>query len=414
MRFSDGKLYVAGIGTATMTDPATGNVLYWTDKCREADVSFAASEAVLNAGLHNAPVMILPTSPDISVRVSAADYNEYVKADSVGAPLLYGAPVLTCQTVEALETTLTVETAGATPVAGLGMDSPMCYVQEVGKPSFLWADGTAYEIDPATGNVVGFTAEPGKQYFMSYWAVQANATLTVFSVPFRRKIVRFVLTRAIYTNYDARIGAGDFWGWLHEIIPYLQLSPEGAATNGSQTAYTMTDIVGRALTVSPKTVKANCGKCGYEKPVMLYRILQPCDPTAQIEGVLGAFGSIAVTNVGESILLRPAIVVNGQLAWSNPQSDFSYISEDSDIATVGANTGIVNGISAGETRIAVFYQINGKTFSDIINLTVLKSTGAELAYSYTDSTNTLLFDEGISGPISTYGYDAQDETLTVQ
>lgn len=398
MRFTDKKLYVTGIGTATMTDPATGNVLYWTDKCREGDVSLSAANAVLNAGLHNAPVMILPTSPDISVRVSAADYSEWARAASAGASILQGAPILTCQTVEALGTSLTVNVAGTTPVAGLGMDKPLCYVQEIGSASLLWADGSAYNIDPATGNVVGFTAEPGKQYFVSFWAVQANVALTVFSVPFRRKIVRFVLTRAIYTSYDPQTGAGDFYGWLHEIIPYLQLMPAGASTNGSQTDFTMTDITGRALTCETKTVKANCGSCDGDYPAMLYRIVQPCDSLGKASGVNAILGGKLEISVGESAQLHPAVIRNGILSYGVPPSEFSYSSSDPSVVTVSNSSGTVIGVGAGDARIAVFYTIpeTGETLTDIALVSVSGEPGTEtrvFVYVSAGTTVTLCFEQ---------------------
>lgn len=398
MRFTDKKLYVTGIGTATMTDPATGNVLYWTDKCREGDVSLSTANAVLNAGLHNAPVMILPTSPDISVRVSAADYSEWARAASAGASILQGAPILTCQTVEALGTSLTVNVAGATPVAGLGMDKPLCYVQEIGSASLLWADGSAYDIDPATGNVVGFTAEPGKQYFVSFWAVQANAALTVFSVPFRRKIVRFVLTRAIYTSYDPQTGAGDFYGWLHEIIPYLQLMAAGASTNGSQTDFTMTDITGRALTCETKTVKANCGSCDGDYPAMLYRIVQPCDSLGKASGVNAILGGKLEISVGESAQLHPAVIRNGILSYGVPPSEFSYSSSDPSVVTVSNSSGMVIGVGAGDARIAVFYTIpeTGETLTDIALVSVKGEAGTGTVvyiYASAGTTVTLCFEQ---------------------
>ena len=414
MRFTDERLYVLGAGQAYMVEPGTGNILYWTNRMLEANVIFSATDNVLSAGIGNGPAIIIPTDPNITVNVTAAEYSEYVKAASVGAAITQGAPVMVCREVTAEGPILAIGVSGETPVKGLGMDKILCYVQEVGAPSPVYSGGTAYELDASTGTVEGFTAETGKQYAVSYFVTQANATLTTVTSNIKGRVVRFVFSQPVYSSYDPAANSGDFWGWLHTVVPRLQLMPSGGGTDGSQTAFTVTGITGRAVAQDAAVITEECGECGFTGLPMMYRILQPCDTTKKIKGLIAVLGGIAVTSVGETAQLHPVVVVDDQLKRSIPPSDFSYISEDAAIASVGSQDGVIRGESEGKTRVAVFYQAYGKTFTDLISVTVLKATGAELNYNFNANTNSLLFSEEISGSILQYTFNAANETLTVE
>ena len=414
LQFTDERLYVLGIGTGYMTDLKSGDFLYWSDKMQEANVSVSANDNELRAGLGNGPAIIVPTDPNITVTVTAAEYSEYVKAASVGAAIKQGAPVMVCHEVTAEGPNLAVDLSGGTPVRGIGMYKILCYVQEVGAPSLIYAGGTAYELDAATGTVDGFTAVSGTSYLVTYFVTQANATLTTVTSNIKGRVVRFVFSQPVYSNYDPAANSGDFWGWLHTVVPRLQLMPSGGGTNSSQTSFTETGFTGRAVAQDAAVITEECGECGFTGLPMMYRILQPCDTTKKIKGLIAVLGGIAVTSVGETSQLHPVVVVDDQLKRSIPPSDFSYISEDAAIASVGSQDGVIRGESEGKTRVAVFYQAYGKTFTDLINVTVLKATGAELNYNFNANTNSLLFSEEISGSILQYTFNAANETLTVE
>lgn len=410
MRFTDERLYVLGIGEAYMVEPGTGNILYWTNKMREADVSFSATDNVLSAGIGNGPAIIIPTDPNITVNVTAADYSEYVKAASVGGVIAPGAPVLTCQQVTAEGPTLTISTASGTPVAGAGMDKIVCYVQEVGAASPVSAGGIAYELDPQTGSVSGFTAVSERDYLVTYHVAKANATMTTVMGNLKGKIVHFVFSQPIYTNYDAGTMTGDFYGWLHTIIPRLQLLPGGGSSAGSQTDFTMTGITGRAITADPLVVTEDCGGCGYVGAPMAYRIVEPCEAVAAVEGIIGIVGGSVLLKVGESVQLRPALVQSNTLITGLPPSDFQYSSSNLEVAQVGYNSGALIGSGEGTAKVAVFYTVpkTGERLTDIFRAIVTKSgvindtrlylsvsRGRTITLCYTQSTeNAVLVDWG--------------------
>ena len=370
MIFTDPRLYVMGVGTGHMTELATGDVLYWSDKFQEANVAVSASDNILNAGIGNGPAIIIPTDPNITVNVTAGDFSEYVKAASVGAGITPGAAVMTCQQVTASGAALSIDVSGATPVAGPGMNSVVCYVQEVGAESPILTGGIAYALDPATGAITGFTAASGTSYLVTYYTAQANATMTTVTTNIKGKVVRFVFSQPVYTNFDPNTNSGDFWGWLHTIIPRLQLMPDGGSTTGSQSAYTTTGITGRALSYD-ETVVSGCEECGaLGGAPLMYRVLAPCDPNAGIDGILGVIGGSVTVQVDGTVALNPAVIVGNRLSFSVPASDFAYVSSATGVATVGAATGVVTGVSAGSADISITYTVGEQSYTDTVAVEV--------------------------------------------
>ena len=368
IQFTDPRLYVQGVGTAIMTDPATGDILYFSDKFQDGNVTVSADDGIINAGIGNAPAAMIPTNPNVQVQVSAADYSEYAKSAAVGGSISAGAPVYTCQTVSASGTSLTIDVSGGTPVPAPGMERAVCYVQEIGAESRIANDGTAYAIS-AAGAISGFTATSGKQYLVTYCVSQANATMTTVSTNIKGKVVGFTLQRPAYTNVDAKTNSGDLWGMLYEIVPRLQLMPDGAANSGNQSSPTTTGITGRAISYDPETISADCGGCAIAGSPLLYRVLVPCNKTAGIDGILGILGGEIALKTSETFQLHPAVVKDGKLSYGVPASDFSYTSGSSSVATVTAG-GLVSAAGIGDTEITIQYQVGSTTYSDFVNVSV--------------------------------------------
>lgn len=372
LKFTDERLYVQGIGTAIMTDPATGDVLYYTDKAQEGNVVTSADNGEINAGIGNTTAIMIPTNAQVNVSITAADYNEYIKAASAGASITIGAPVAVCQTITAEGTSLTIDTSDGTPVAGVGESKVVAYVQEVGAASPVATGGIAYEVDPLTGAISGFTATIGTTYLVTYYVSRANATLTTITSKMKGKVVRFVMQRPIYTNVDVSTNTGDIWGMYYDIIPRLQLMPDAAGMNGNQSSASTTAINGRALSYNDDVITTDCASaCAPYGSPLAYHLVVPCDATSGIEGILGVLGGALSLNVGATYQLSPAVIVNGKLGYGVPASDFTYESSAASIATVGASTGLVTAVAVGDAEITVTYTDEGGTeYTDYINVEV--------------------------------------------
>lgn len=370
IKFTDPRLYVQGIGTAIMTDLATGDIKYFSDKFQDGNVTASSDDGIINAGIGNGPVIMIPSNSNVQVAVTAADYSEFAKAAAVGGKITYGAPVMTCQKVTASGTSISIDVSDATPVAGPGMKDIVCYVQEVGAESPITTGGVAYALNPTTGAITGFAATSGKSYLVTYYVSRANASMTTITTNMKGEVVRFVLQRPIYTNVDEATNKGDLWGMLYEIIPRLQLMPDGASNSGNQTGPTTTAITGRAMTYDAETISADCTECALAGAPLMYRVIVPCDKTGGIDGILGILGGSVSIAAGESFQLNPAVVVNGKLSYSVPATDFAYVSSATGVATVGAATGIVAGVAAGSAEITVTYTVGTETYTDYVNVEV--------------------------------------------
>ena len=370
IKFTDPRLYVQGVGTAIMLDPATGDIKFFSDKFQDGNITVSADDGLVSAGIGNAPAIFIPTNPNVQVSVTAADYSEYAKAAAVGGKLSASAPVMTCQTVTASGTSLTLNVSGGAPVAGPGMEDVVCYVQEIGAASPIAQDGTAYALNASTGAITGFTSASGKQYLVTYFVSRANATMTTITTNVKGEVVTFILQRPIYTNVDAKTNTGDLWGMLYEIVPRLQLMPDGAANNGNQNSPTTTAITGRGISYDEETITAGCGNCSLNGAPLMYRVIVPCDANAGIEGILGALGGAVTVAAGSTVQLKPAVIVNGKLGYGVPVSEFTYTSGATGTATVGEHTGIVAGVQSGSTEIAISYTVGTTTYTDNVNVEV--------------------------------------------
>lgn len=370
LTFTDPRKYVMGIGTAYATSLADGSVVFWSDKFQEGNTTFSATEMVNNGGIGNGPAIILYNDPNITVAFTAADYNEYIRAAATGAIFSYGAPVETCQTVTATGTSLSINVSAGVPVAGPGMNAIYCYVQEVGALSPVSVGGVAYEVNPTTGAITGFTATSGKTYMVTYYTTQANANITTYTSDFNGDSVRFVYRRPIYVNYNPSTNQGDLYGWQIDVIPCLKLNPSTASTSGSQSSFSTTVINGRAISYDETVISGGCDDCTLTGAPLMYSIIAPCDATAGIEGIVGVLGGTVTLAAGSTYQLNPGIVVNSRLNYGAVASSFTYSSSATGKASV-STTGLITGVSAGDAQVTISYSPDGTTtYQDVVDVTV--------------------------------------------
>ena len=150
IKFTDKKLYLKGTAEAILIDKASGDIVYYSDKFQTANYQTSVTMGEIRAGLGNGIAAILPSDAAVNVNFTAADFSLAAKSLQVGAARTFGAPVMTCQTVTAAGTTLSLNIEEGAPVAALGMSKAVCWVQEVGAQSPIATDGVV-EIETASG-----------------------------------------------------------------------------------------------------------------------------------------------------------------------------------------------------------------------------------------------------------------------
>lgn len=369
--FTDKKLYLKGTAEAILINKATGDIEYYSDKFTTANYQTSVTMGEIRAGLGNGIAAILPSDAAVNVNFTAADFSLAAKAMQVGAARTFGAPVMTCKTVTASGTSLSITVTDGTPVAAPGMASPICWVQEVGAESPIVTGGTAYAIS-AAGAISGFTATNGKQYKVTYFVNRANAEMATITTAMDPAVCYFMSAMAVYSNAGGTANEGTRVGTLFAIVPSLKLGADGGVT-GDQTTADSTNLSGQAIAYDEEIISAGCDDCAGAGNDLAYYIYVPCDVTTGIEGIVGVLGGAVSFKKSTTYQLHPYVVVNGKLSRAVPPTNFTYSVAATTSVSVGASTGLLTATStAGSTTCTITYSPDGgtTTFTDIITVTI--------------------------------------------
>ena len=371
--FQDPRLYLQGTCNAYLANPTTGDVYYQTNKAQTNNITMSLSGDPIRAGLGNTAATIITTDTTLNVALTAADFSLAAKAAQVGSSVLYNGVAPECQVVEADSTSITVDVSGGAPVAQYGYAEPFCYVTQVGATNFVGNSGTAYPIDPETGEVSNFVATSGKSYKVWYFVQKAAAQQVTVSANVNPGVYSFTAQMAVYANQGASASGtqGTRVGWLYYVIPLLKLSGNGGVV-GDQTTPDTTDLSGQALSYDEAVESGECVDCAAGD--LAYYIYVPDDETTGIAGLVVAGGGVTVATSGNVQIPVKYVMVNNTLAQPN-YSDLGF-SVDAGTATgttVSATGLVTGGSSAGEATVTIKYPKSGGTYTCIVPVNV---TGA--------------------------------------
>lgn len=372
LKFTDNRLWLKGIGCAYLRDPATGDVVYYSNKFSTGQVTPSADNGEIAAGAGNTLATMLATNARVAVNFTAQDFNLFVKGASVGAAIENGAPVPVCETVEATSATLAIAKSAGTPVAPVGYSNIICYVQEVGAASLVENDGVAYTLDADTGVVNGFAATSGKTYKVNYFVSRANAQIATLTGDMNGRVLHFTSEHDIYVNVDPTNKSGTYWGKLYTIVPLLKLTPEGAGIEGDQTANTTTGIIGQALMYDDEVVTDDCADCGSAASPLAYYIVVPCDAASGIEG-LALIGGVIEVPQGGSVQANFKLVLRGNNLAPVDNAMMSYSMTTPITGVTVSDNGVITASesASGDGELVGTYTIGGDSYSCPVNVTVV-------------------------------------------
>lgn len=362
IRFTDDSLYAKGTCNMIVSDPQTGNIFYQSDKFSTGSITPSTNLNEIRAGLGNPIVAMIPSDAGIAVDFDSAAFSLKMKAAQLGATFTYSSPAPVCQIIEATGTSLAVSVATNAPVAPLGLNEPICYVQEAGAPSLVGVDGTAYKIDPATGAITGFTATTGKSYRVWYYAIKASAQLATIGALIDPKVVRAEAQIAVFSNRAGGTNQGTRVGWLYWIIPYLKLQAD-AALNGDQGTADTTKVSGQAIAYDPDVVPADCADGGYA--TLGYYLYVPDNDAESIVGLAVVGGVTQVQKSTTAQLPVRFVMVDGSLAVpGNYSSGFTYQLTSPPSGTSISAAGLITaGASTGSCACTTQYTAGDKTYT---------------------------------------------------
>ena len=372
IKFTDTRLFVKGVGNVILTDPASGKICYQSDMFSTGQITHSMDMNELRAGLLTPIVAVLPSNKAITVEFTAADFSLWNKSASIGGTITYGAPVPVAQVVTASSTSISISVANGAPVAQLGMDDVICYVQEVDKASPIASGGQAYPINPTSGAVSGFAATSGKKYKVWYWVQNPSvqkATISTEAVP---PVVHMTAAFAVYASKVGGVpNSGTRVGWLYYVIPLLQLQPSGGVS-GDQANADTTVTTGMAISDRSSVVDELTDECGESGSTLAYMVYSPCADANQIQGlaVVGGLVSIPVNSGAQIPVLFVMADGSLQVPYSYSQH-FTYGGEGLPTGTSVNSSGVIaSGNEAGDGEVKVEYHNGDMNFLVVLQVEV--------------------------------------------
>lgn len=370
MRFNQKYLYVKFTKEVTISNPATGEVWYYSDKPTDSAVNTSINLGEIRAGISNPIVAIIPSDTNVTVDITAADFNLAMRAYQSGGKHGYGAPTLVCVDVTASGTTLTIPETAGTPVAGQGFDSAFAYVQVIGAASSVAGDGTPYAID-GSGNITGFTATASTKYKIWFWVNKATTEYATLTSKFDPAIVNCRLVQPVFANESGTPSKTDTQvGNLITIIPYLKLGGN-AGVQGSSSNNSTTSVSGTAISYDDAVVEEGCSGCGEVGSDLAYYLYVPCDDSGMIDGLVFVGGSITVAK-SSTTQLQPYLVVNGSLVKPDP-AFMTYTVSTALTGVSVSNAGVLTaGTTSGNAEVTATYSegSSSPSYSCPLNVTV--------------------------------------------
>lgn len=368
--FTNKRYYAKGTCNVICADRKSGDIVYQSNKFNTGSITTNSNMNEIRAGLGNPIAAMIPSDSSLEVDFEAADFSLWAKGAQVGATLSYNAPVPVCQTITAAGTSITVDIKAGEPVAQLGTEKPQCYVQEVGTASEMGKDGAAYDVNPATGAITGFTAETGKKYKVWFFIRKASAQVATLSTMFDPSVIHFTAQIAVYANENAGGDSeGTRVGWLYVIIPNLKLKGEGGI-KGDQGNNDTTKISGQAVAYEPEIVSETCSDC--DTSTLGYYVFAPDDASSSIMG-LTVFGGVTEVAQNSTVQLPVRFVMaDGSTVRPSSYSDgFTYTLDGAPTGTTISTNGIITaGEAAGDCDCTTTYTDGGTTHKVVSTITV--------------------------------------------
>lgn len=310
-------LYAKGTMDVKMFDPATNDLVYYSNKMSTSQLASTINLGPINAGIGNPIVIQIPDTPSLTMNLTAADFSLEGRALSVGGNVVYNGVVPVDEAVEANGTTLTVM---QTPVAPLGGCNVVGYINN---------GGTAYPIDPDTKQIQGFTAVAGTTYCVHYYTTNPSAKQLSIETLMNPAVVRGFITIPVYSTEGSASNAntGSRVGSLYITIPRGQLSGD-ASTEGSQTTAATTVMNLTALSYDEACEQGiQCG--GSSSPKLAYMVLELFgNPDQNVESLAIVGGNDITVTAGSPYTIPVKYEMdNGEIVTPD-LTNFIYTPED--------------------------------------------------------------------------------------
>lgn len=310
-------------------------LLYYDNRLTEANFEATSNEGILNAGVGNPAVIVIPDTAAFKLTMTAADVDLRSRQLQTGGVMGYNGVTDTCEVITANSTTLTIT---GQAVAPYGSTEIVCYINGAGTP-YLVGEG---------GAVQNFEAVSGQQYSVRYYVANAASEVLDIKALFTPQIGTLEVKYPIYAAGDQeKTTQGTLVGYWHIIAPRFQFGGQ-ASFNGTQTEFANSSLSGQALAFDSPVENS----CGGSTPSLVYMVWEPIDATAGVTDmiVLGG-GQMSLATEAKATIPVRYVMQDGEL--SVPlYSDLSFDSGTPGTASV-TEAGVVTGVASGSTEITI-------------------------------------------------------------
>lgn len=342
-------LYAKGTMDVKMFDPATNDLVYYSNKMSTSQLASTINLGPINAGIGNPIVIQIPDTPSLTMNLTAADFSLEGRALSVGGNVVYNGVVPVDEAVEANGTTLTVM---QTPVAPLGGCNVVGYINN---------GGTAYPIDPDTKQIQGFTAVAGTTYCVHYYTTNPSAKQLSIETLMNPAVVRGFITIPVYSTEGSASNAntGSRVGSLYITIPRGQLASD-ASTEGSQTTAATTVMNLTALSYDEACEQGiQCG--GSSSPKLAYMVLELFgNPDQNVESLAIVGGNDITVTAGSPYTIPVKYEMdNGEIVTPD-LTNFIYTPEDGGLYFNVSPNGVITGTANGTGNLVITSKYNSE------------------------------------------------------
>lgn len=345
--FGDPALFVKGVAEQIFFDPSNGNIVGYDKTATESSVSITVNLAEITGGMGNQLIGVLPDTARITGTYTSAAFSLQTREKIMGGEIAYNAISQVCEVITADSTVLKVSKTPEKSLAETTTDDAYwCYVRETGENK----SGYNVSVDPITREVVGFAAEVGVEYEITYFSHIVSAQMLPVPSVWNPVMMTVQERYGVYAKQNGSAEKGSLRGWLYFIVPRAILNAD-AGINVSETSTAETEGSWIAIPEKPENMPM-CDCDGSVHPLGYY-VYVPCT------GVNDAV--IDIVSVGSGLSLKPGRTSQLPIKLVMPddsliQPDFStlgYLSDDESVATVDLR-GIVTAVNEGETTIHAY------------------------------------------------------------
>lgn len=376
--FNPQYLFSKGIVYAEFFDPATDNLLGYSQYVTDYGLNGTMNSGDIEGGLGNQLIMCIPDTSRLEITARTADTALNNMALPLGAEVGGNGIIETVTGIAATGTALSLPNAVA-PYGG--QNGAIAYVLTSSgddKAAVQAASGTAYQV--SDGVIQGFTAVSGNTYCVKYFIRNSSAMELTIPALFAPKVVRAHFAVNCYSkNGSDEAMAGSLAKIRHYYFPYYFFTA-GLQGSESQTTPGTVDLSGKALTYEEYMANGMCAggpKQNYGFIVDEIVGGSGDSSTAAVDGIYFIGLGDGLTGVVGTGTLPVKYTVNGVLTEISDMSKVTFATAAANIAEfTDEHSNVITLKALGNTTatVSVTNSATGVTYTDAVSVTVVAGT----------------------------------------